>query len=240
MSQHEEINEKYGIEKPRNLEPVNPSKPKIPTVLILDTSKSMAPYADKVIEAFYRLIREISEDIMLQTSLELCVVTYDDEPHVRSEFKRFSTDIKLPEDLDFDGTTATHKTMELAIDLINERRKQYAERDIDSYKPAIYLITDGNANDDGDYSRIRRYQNDGGWNVLPIAIGNDITPAKMAEIRPDGMYFHIEERGELSAAFRLIKDSFSSLTRNLPVPIPENVQVIQLNNGIDKASEIVA
>ena len=125
----------------------NPST-RCPVVLLLDTSKSMAGQPIKELEAaLCQFITEVKDDVAAATSVELCIVTLDENATVQLPF---TAAIDLSPNrlgLKAAGGTFTGRALERAIEQIENRRAQYAENGIFSFAPWLVLMTDGKPGD---------------------------------------------------------------------------------------------
>ncbi|MEA5474286.1 VWA domain-containing protein [Synechococcus sp. CCY9201] len=126
-----------------------------PCVLLLDTSWSMEGEKISRLNAGFRAFRDdILRNPMAAQSVELCVISFGPVT-VQSEFALLRE--MAPLQLEADGITPLKHALELAMLKVTERKQTYREHGISSYRPWIFLLTDGEPTDDeGVYSNSYR------------------------------------------------------------------------------------
>jgi uncharacterized protein YegL len=128
--------------------------PRCPVVLILDASSSMSQKFEGEVESpmdalnsgLDVLISELNKDPLAKRRVEVSVVSYGTEV---SEATPFATvdNLILPTLLP-SGMTSTGKAINVALDALEARKKEYKENGIQIYRPWALLITDGLPTDD--------------------------------------------------------------------------------------------
>jgi uncharacterized protein YegL len=129
------------------IEIANPEQPHNAVVLLLDTSGSMSE-AGKISELSEGLTifkNDILKDELASARVDLAVVTFDDEVRVIHDFSAVK-DFDPPV-LTADGHTCMGDAIMKAIEMIDDRKKQYKETGVDYYRPWIFMITDGQPTD---------------------------------------------------------------------------------------------
>lgn len=128
--------------------------PRCSVVLVLDASSSM----DQVLEGQTEtslaalnsgldvLVSELNKDPLAKRRVELSVVSFGSEVTPATAFATVDK-IVLPT-LVPSGATSLGKAVEVAIDAIENRKKEYKASGVDYYKPWILLVTDGIPTDD--------------------------------------------------------------------------------------------
>ena len=140
-------------EDPRLLEEAvefaeNP-EPRCPCVLLLDTSSSMrgAP-----IEALNEGIRtfhtDLLQDDLAMRRVEVAVVTFDSEVRVLQDF--ITVDRWTAPLLTAQGYTHMGGAIHQALDMLQTRKEQYRASGIVYYRPWVFMITDGEPQDEPD------------------------------------------------------------------------------------------
>lgn len=140
--------------------------PRCPVVLILDASSSMAePFPgetstplDALNAGLDVLVSELNKDPLAKRRVEVSVVTYGTEVTPATPFATVDK-IALPT-LVPSGITSMGQAVEVALDAIEERKKEYKAAGVDFYKPWCLLITDGLPTDDITVAaeRVRDYE----------------------------------------------------------------------------------
>jgi uncharacterized protein YegL len=129
------------------VEIANPQQPHCPTVLLLDTSGSMANAGkiDALNDGLQAFREEVAADELASKRVDLAVVAFGQGVHVLHVFS--SVEEFIPPFLAAGGMTPMGAGIVAAIDLVEERKRQYQEKGIDYYRPWIFMITDGEPSD---------------------------------------------------------------------------------------------
>lgn len=183
---------------------VNNPTPRVPICLCLDTSGSMGAvegdciktgetiYEDgriwnivtggtsridelqKGVEAFYRAILE---DEVAVYSAEICIVTFNSKATCLVDFASIERQKNIPQ-LCSSGETAMGEGVNLALNLLEQRKQEYKDKGIDYYQPWLVLMTDGEPN--GNIEELKKainrtveMVNNKKLTVFPIGIGSD-------------------------------------------------------------------
>ena len=128
--------------------------PRCPVVLMLDCSDSMdEPLAEEPrtpLEALSGgldvLVSELSKDPLARRRVEVSIVAYGSDVRAATTFVTVD-DLVLPT-LEKSGLTSTGAALNVALDLLEERKQTYRRNGVSYYRPWIMLITDGLATDD--------------------------------------------------------------------------------------------
>ena len=139
-------------------------EPRCACVLLLDTSDSMR---GKPIQALNEGVRQYVEDLIMDPvaslRVETAIVTFDDETNIALDF---ATSVDIGDvTLATGGLTNMAPAINLALDMLHGRKRQYRDAGIDYYRPWIILITDGEPTDDVDdlisaSERLKREEDD--------------------------------------------------------------------------------
>lgn len=130
----------------------NPSEPHLAFLLLLDTSTSMGESAGHktkiqlLNEAVARLKKQMMADEFAATRVDIAVVEFNDGARVVCDWVPLSQ-FQAPV-LEAEGMTAMGEGGNLAIDMVKERRRFYKQMGTPSYQGHIYMISDGQPNDD--------------------------------------------------------------------------------------------
>jgi uncharacterized protein YegL len=126
--------------------PANPQQPHCATVLLLDTSGSMAGAKIQQLNEGLKIFQtEISSDELASKRVDLAIVTFGNSVTVAHDFS--SVEEFTPPELAAGGSTPMGEAILRAADLVAERKRQYKELGIDYFRPWIFLITDGEPTD---------------------------------------------------------------------------------------------
>ena len=124
---------------------VNPH-PRCACVLILDTSGSMAgPRIDALNAGLSTFRDELAADELASKRVEVAIVEFNTRPRVVQDF--VTSDDFFPPTLKACGTTDAAGGVNQALDLLSQRKRQYATNGVAYYRPWAFLITDGEISD---------------------------------------------------------------------------------------------
>lgn len=139
----------------------------------------------KGLELFYDAIRD---DEIASYSAEICIVTFDDSARCLMDFANIERQNEIPE-LETQDNTALGEGVNLALDLLEKRKKEYQQKGVDYYQPWLVLMTDGYPNENPDeldkaIRRVREMINAKKITVFPIAIGNNADMTVLSQLSP--------------------------------------------------------
>ena len=172
----------------------NPT-PRVPVCICLDTSHSMggAPIRElnAGLQAFYDAIKQ---NEIAQFSADVSIITFgsrgDKQVNVIRDFSTLVNDTNAPT-LTANGCTPMGEAVNLALDMLEQRKTMYKDNGIDYYQPWIVLMTDGAPYGDKDPSAVGRAQsrasnmvNNGKLVVFPIGIGDQANMSELAKFSP--------------------------------------------------------
>ena len=166
----------------------NPST-RVPVCLVLDTSGSMsgAPINElsEGVRLFYNAIR--SDETALY-SAEISVVTFGGTVSRKVDFNTLEQQSETPE-FYANGGTPMGEAMNMALDMLEQRKSEYKASGVDYYQPWIVLMTDGRPN--GDSSELSRaiqrtcdMVNERKLTVFPIGISEEADMDVLARFSP--------------------------------------------------------
>lgn len=168
----------------------NPT-PRVPICLCLDISGSMtgAPIQE-LNEGVSRLFASLQEDTMASYSAEVCIVTFGrcQEARCLYPFTSIADSSDVPT-LEASGMTPMGEGVNLAIDLLEQRKGEYRSKGVDYYQPWLVLMTDGTSNGDPQellraVHRTQDLVNARKLTVFPIGIGRDADMRQLADFSP--------------------------------------------------------
>lgn len=117
-------------------------------VLVLDTSGSMSK--NGAIHKLNEGVRKFKEQTMLdelaQKSIDIAIVEFNTEANLIQDFIPLMN--LEPPQLSAGGSTSMGKGLDLAMELVEQRKLRYKEIGIPYYRPWIFIISDGEPTDD--------------------------------------------------------------------------------------------
>lgn len=124
----------------------NPTK-RVPVCLCLDVSSSMDGEAIEQLNEGVKLFYEaINDDVVAKQSADVCIVTFSDDATNVQDFESIA-DESAPR-FSAGGWTNMGAGVNLAMDLLDERKKEYQDNGVEYFQPWLVLITDGEPTDD--------------------------------------------------------------------------------------------
>ena len=139
-------------EAPRNIEA--PGESHLACVLLLDTSGSMAGEAiESLNKGINDFITQTAHDEKTCKRVDLAIIEFNDTARVVQDFVpiRHAEPVKLTAG----GCTAMGQAINMAIDKVKQKNKDYAALGTPVYQPWIVMITDGAPTDDISLARQR-------------------------------------------------------------------------------------
>jgi uncharacterized protein YegL len=118
------------------------AQPRCACVLILDTSGSMAGARIDALNGGLKTFRdELAVDELASKRVEVAIVEFNTSHRVVQDF--VTADDFSPPTLRAGGTTDMVGGVNEALDLLQQRKRQYASNGVAYYRPWAFLITDG-------------------------------------------------------------------------------------------------
>ena len=121
-------------------------EPRVPCVLIVDTSSSMqGPRMDELNKGLKSYQQELLADPLASKRVEVAIVTFGGRVNRLVDFVT-APNFVAPT-LQPIGGTPMGEAITTALDMIEERKQVYRENGVAYYRPWAFLITDGEPND---------------------------------------------------------------------------------------------
>ena len=197
-------------------------EPRCPCVLLLDTSISMGGMPIMQLNEGVRTFkRELEQDPLAKKRVEVAVITFGPVT-VEADFHTVPNFI--PRELETTGDTPMGEAINLAIDMVARRKKEYKENGVSYYKPWIILITDGAPTDNYAQAAMRVKEGEAGKSFAFFAIGVEGASMEIlkeisarAPIKLKGLMFR-EFFMWLSASMKMVSSKNPGNTINLLPP----------------------
>lgn len=142
---------------------------------------------DELQEGIKLFMEAIREDDMASAAADICIVTFDNSARCLLPF----ADIHKQQNptLSAGGDTAMGEGVNLALNLLEQRKKEYLSAGVDYYQPWLVLMTDGVPNGsaselDSATRKATDLVNKRKLSVFPIAIGPEADKTTLARFSP--------------------------------------------------------
>ena len=121
----------------------NPSA-RIAVALCVDTSGSMCGLIDIVNQGVAELFDALKNEASTANSVELCIVEFNSNAKLVRDFALI--DGPAPHLGPATGGTNLGEGINMALDLLDERKKKYQQNRVDYYQPHLVVFSDGEPN----------------------------------------------------------------------------------------------
>lgn len=201
-------------------------EPRVPCLLLLDTSGSMSGSPISELNAGVRLFKEeLMTDSLAAKRVELAIVTFGSTPVVVQEF--IGAEAFEPPTLYAGGTTSMGAAIEEGLRQLATRKRMYQQNGVSYYRPWVFLITDGSPTDevmnaarlvrDGEAAKAFSFYGVGAGGQVNFPLLNTICPAERPAVSLQGLRFK-ELFSWLSKSMSSVSRSAQGTTAALPAP----------------------
>ena len=118
-------------------------EPRCPCIILIDQSGSMD---DRCINSVNQRLREFRQDELAAARADLAIISFNQQTHLVTDFTTVSQ-MELPT-IQAQGSTNISGAIHWTIDLLEQRKRTYRDNGIESYRPIIMLLTDGEPTSD--------------------------------------------------------------------------------------------
>lgn len=200
---------------------VNNPSARVPVCLCLDTSASMygRPIEELTagVKLFYDTIR--NDEIALY-SAEICIVTFGYRAECIQDFTSIEYQTEIPP-LIPRGNTLMGEAVNIALDLLEKRKKEYRNLGIEYYQPWLILMTDGAPT--GEPSELKRAINrtkiaatQKKLTVFPVGVGCNADMETLKEFSVPGRPPLRLQGLKFQAFFQWLSQSVSQTSQSMP------------------------
>jgi len=206
----------YIIDRQKDL--VENPTARLPICLVLDISGSMS--GDPINE-LNRGVQEffdaVLSDEVAKYSAEVAIVTFESSAAVELDFESIEKQRSKVRTLTTGGLTAMGSAVNMSLDLLERRKKEYQDAGVDYYQPWLVLMTDGAPTDEisNSANRCADLVNKRKLTVFPVGIGASADLTCLARFSPrttpaklNGVNF--------SAFFAWLSQSVSHVSQSTP------------------------
>ena len=163
---------------------------RVPVVLCLDVSASMR---GEKIQELNRGVKEffqaVKNDDVAKYSVELCIVTFNSTAQKILDFAGIERQIEQFHTFNLvaSGMTAMGTAVNMALDLLEKRKKEYQDKGVDYWQPWLVLMTDGQPTDDISSASQRTSEliNGRKLTIFPIMIGESANLEQLKKFSPN-------------------------------------------------------
>ena len=158
---------------------------RVPVCLALDTSGSMSgepiDELNRGIALFFDAVRE---DEVARYAADIAIVIFGEKPEKILDFADIEAQ-NVPE-LGAEGMTPMGSAINMAIDLLDQRKKEYQTVGIQYWQPWLVLMTDGQPTDDisSAVSKVTNLIENRKLCVIPVGIGDQADMKVLAAFSP--------------------------------------------------------
>ncbi len=192
-------------------------EPRVPCLLLLDTSGSMSGSPIAELNTGVRTFKdELMSDSLASKRVEVAIITFGSTPNVVQDF--VGADAFEPPNLCADGGTAMGAAIEEGLRRLDARKRMYQQNGVAYYRPWLFLITDGSPTDAvsnaatlvraGEARKAFSFYGVGAGSGVNFGVLNAICPLERPAVALNGLRFR-----EL---FSWLSKSMSSVSRSAP------------------------
>ncbi len=191
---------------------INP-EPRCPCILLLDVSGSMDGQPLNELNAGLTTFRdELSADALALKRVEVGIVTFGP---VKVETPFTSASTFYPPTLQSQGDTPTGAAIIQALNMVEDRKRDYRANGISYYRPWIFLITDGKPTDAWSSAAEAVREGEASKKFAFFAIG--VQGADMATLRKISTREPLSLQGlKFRELFSWLSSSLRSVSRSIP------------------------
>lgn len=164
-------------------------------------------------------IRSIRDDETARYSADICIVTFDSAAQCVMGFSSVD-DVNTAPCLSCRGDTAMGEGVSLALDLLEERKREYKDSGVDYYQPWLVLMTDGEPNGnlrilDEAMNRTVSLLRNRKLTIFPVGIGQEADLSTLNRFSPDRPALRLQGL-KFSEFFGWLSKSVSRTSQSVP------------------------
>lgn len=162
---------------------------RVPVVLCLDTSGSMLGTKISELNAGVKqFFNAVLNDEIAKYSVELCIVTFSSSATKVLDFSSIEKQVDAFSKINLvaSGNTAMGQAVNMSLDLLDQRKREYQDKGVDYWQPWLVLMTDGQPTDDitSAATRVTQLINDKKLTIFPIGIGDGVNMTRLKQFSP--------------------------------------------------------
>jgi len=186
----------------------------------------------KGVEYFFEAIKS---DEIARYSVELSIVVFQSDATTILDFANIDRQ-RVPS-LTANGSTSMGEGVNLALDILEQRKKEYSNKGVDYYQPWMVLMTDGYPTDNTSsaISRVNQLGINKKLTLFPVAIGHDADMGilKQFSTMKNDMVLKVTSAEYFKEFFEWLSQSVTVASQSIPgdkptLPTPPPVIEIEL------------
>lgn len=184
----------------------------------------------KGIGYFYEAIKS---DEIAKYSVELAVVVFNDDAEIVLDFANIDRQ-EVPS-LIASGETSMGKGVNLALDILEQRKKEYSSKGVDYFQPWMVLMTDGYPTDDttASISRVKKLSKSKKLTLFSVSVGHgaDIEILKQFSTIKNDMVLKVTSPKHFKEFFEWLSQSVTVASGSIPgdkptlPPTPPEIEI---------------
>lgn len=143
---------------------------------------------DELNAGLEQFFRELLDDPSARRAAEISIVAFAGDAEIIRDFEPLSeSHLSTRLEVTSQAETSLGKGVELALDLLDQRKEEYRTAGVDYYQPWLVVITDGQPTDDSHNriaQKIRTLVESRKLTIFPIAVGGLSDLSQLAVISP--------------------------------------------------------
>ncbi|MBE6425012.1 MAG: VWA domain-containing protein [Planctomycetaceae bacterium] len=198
--------------------------PFLPVIFCMDVSGSMLHNIAAMQDGFRQFVRDVQSDEQANKVVRGAVITFESNVHVVQDFEAVSN-WNLPV-LQADGCTDLAGAVNKALEILNEKKREYQRDGVTYYQPWIVLFTDG-----AHYTGMKSTQEDAtdvrnaANEVIslckarklvsfPIGIGDGVDWETLKSFSTEGIALSLKDTNSFAEFFKFFSMSASATARS--------------------------
>ena len=228
----ENLNEKDEIENSEEEDLVNNPTTRLPVCLCLDVSSSMSGQPiDELKKGVDFFFQAIKDDHIAKYAVEIAIVVFHSQVELRLDFSDIEKQ-QIP-DLQASGSTSMGKGVNLSLDILEKRKKEYSEKGITYYQPWLVLMTDGCPTDDttSALQRVEKLNSEKKINVFSVAVGNGADKDILKQFSKNDQVISVKSPEHFREFFQWLSQSTVVASQSAPgekpklPPVPPEIEI---------------
>lgn len=189
---------------------------RVAVCLVLDCSSSMEgePILElnKGVDQFFS---DVKNNAYAKDSVEVCIITFGGTAKCILDFDHIERqDVPI---LEADGLTPMNDAVNIALDKLDLRKKEYKDNGVSYFQPWMVLMTDGQPTQDisGSSSRTTDLINNKKLTIFPLGIGQGADMNELAKYSPNREPLRLQGL-KFESFFEWLSQSVERVSQSIP------------------------